>query len=338
MANEPGAAAVAEQPVSTVYVDLQARREAKRDAEKAPIAEPAAPAATPAEDEPIDPELAKEVDQIAPPPATETPQEKAARTRANKERARKGLVSRLGNERDAARAELARVRQELAQHAALPAGAIPAAPSPVSQASVVDPSDPEPTYDSFLKAHPDHPDPYAGYLREQGRWDRRQETRQAAQHQRIASATSAAQQALQAYQQRVETVRQAQPNYYDVVDPFIQSRKDDPRSPYITRSILRDPEWGSRVMYQIAANRDLATLIYSQPDPDSVFEVFGAIKAELKRNATPALPAPTAAVLPPEPVRPVGGGVAPTASTGEFSLAAKRARDKAAGRKTMYWR
>lgn len=331
MANEPGSTAVAEQPAPAADFSLEKYRESKRTpVEAAPVA--AAPAVV-ADDEAVDLELAKEIDQIAPPVKDETPQQKGARTRDYRDRARKGLASRLGNERDAARAEVARLQRELSQRApvaAAPAGATPAASSPAPAASVVDPRDPEPTYDSFLKANPDHPDPYAGFLREQGKWDRRQETRQAAQQSRIASATSAVQQATATYKQRVETVRTAHPNYYDVVDPFVNAAKDHPLSPFITEAILGS-ERGPELLYRIASDRALATKVYASPSVALALKQLGMIEATLP-TATQAPPAsPAVVALPPAPVNPVGGSALPTSGDPTVSLSAWRKHKQAQG-------
>lgn len=279
-------------------------------------------------DEPVDEEVIREIDAMAPPIDAETPEQKVVRIKENRTRANKGLISRLANERDAARAEIARLKA--AQPAisqpevAAPAGAKPAAPSPAQPASVGDPRDPEPTYDSFAEAHPDHPDPYAGYLREQAKWDRRQEARQADQQRRTESATAAVQQATARYRERVETVRKAHPNYYDVVDPFVNAAKGHPYSAAVTETVLTDPEFGPLVLYRLATDREAARAVYNQPSERQALVQLGMIRASMSAMPAPKPVPVTPAALPPEPIKPVGGNAMPTTGDPTASLTAFR--------------
>jgi hypothetical protein len=293
-------------PVASLS-DLSAYREAKSQG----ITEVPNPAATPAvEDAPDpevegDPELRKEIDALEAPKAEETPQEKAARTRRHKEAARKGYATRLANKAHSATERAERAERELAelrQQGNLQPGSGPAAPqatAPVARTETTDPSDPEPTLEAFMKAHPDHADPYAGLQRDLAKWDRRQEARadQAKQSEQQANRSRA--DAITAFDTHSDPLRRVHADFDAKVNNLILT------GPMAT-VVFGAGELGPRLAYHLASNPDLHRRIASLPAAAQLLEL-GEVKATVSAAAKAAKETPPPVTAAPAPHTPVGG-------------------------------
>lgn len=311
--------------------DLSAYRELKS---KGFPEAPATPAA-PVEDAPDpevegNPELRSEIDAIEAPKAEETPQEKAARTRRNKEAARKGYATRLANKAHTATERAERAERELAelrQRGTPQPGSGPAAPqatAPVARTETTDPSDPEPTLEAFMKAHPDHADPYAGLQRDLAKWDRRQEARAESAKQSEQQANKSRADAITVFDGHAESLRRVHADFDAKVNAL------DLTGP-MASVVFGTGELGPRIAYHLATNPDLHRRIASLPSAAQFIEL-GEVKATVSAAAKAAKETPPPVTAAPAPHTPVGGtALAPATfdlsqSTGVDIAAYRRAK------------
>lgn len=276
---------------------------------------PPAPAAdeTPDPEVEADPDLRTEIDAIEAPKADETPAEKAARTRRNKEAARKGYATRQKNRADRAEAETQSLRQELDTLRRQPpaGGTPPAAPPPAARTPVVDPTDPEPVWHpdeslrAFASKHPDHPDPYAGAMAEHARqvaaWDRRQEQKAASRAAQAETSRRNLTQAVTEFDRHAEPLRATHPDFNAKVDSLTLT-------PAMADVIFRAGELGPHVAYALASDPAEYQRIARLSRGEQYAEL-GALRATVKaRVAAPATPPPSPVTAAPTPHVPVGAG------------------------------
>jgi hypothetical protein len=269
-----------------------------------------------------DPEFRAAVDDVEKPKDNETPQEKAARTRRNKETARRGWHTRMQNKA----ARLERENAELRQRAAMP----PPPPDrtqtpPVSahQPAVTaetDPNDPEPSFDSwaakhtldaFVAAHPNHPDPYAAYVaefnKEWSRWDRRQEQRQADSKRREETQRQQAQRVGATVQAHRDAGSAVHPDFETTLHALGTALKGHPADEVIAVALgdITDPKIGSEVLYRLGKNFD-ETRAAVQQGERALLRHIGRLEAAITaERAKPASASPVVTSAPP-PHTPVG--------------------------------
>ena len=214
-------------------------------------------------------------------------------------RRRRSRIRRTGKE------TLLRQRKELREQMAVvqpppAAESRPAAPA-------IDPRDPEPTYESFVAANPNHADPYAGYLRAQAAWDRRQEAKQEhAARQRVAEEQSVSQ-AISTYQGRAQVMREQFSDFDAVTDPFIAQYAQHPSSPAIAAFVASDA-LGPQVLYHLATHPDAVKDVLA-PGVNPLV-ALGEVKATVRAAMAPK-PVPTSQAPAPPSVT-VGSGAQPT--------------------------
>lgn len=218
----------------------------------------------------------------------------------------------------------------------------PAASSPATPV-VADPSDPEPTFESFSKAHPDHPDPYAGFLREQGKWDRRQETRAAAEYHRDQSVLRARQEAAQTFHERAEIFAKEHVDFEPVTAALIQRNDQHPFGLAISQALMDTPN-GEAVFYKLATDPALEAKVFRAKSPVAALVEVGVIAASLSAAPAPQLktvstssPPPT--VLGRKPAAPADEALAAVAA-GDFRAfeAAENAKARAAREQSAHRR
>ncbi len=100
-----------------------------------------------AAEEPEDePEIQAEIDKIEKPADGENPQERSARTKRNRRKAQRAYATRVTRERDEARTELDKLKQQLA---AYKTPRLPEKPPPGATYNGIDPKDPRPSKDKY---------------------------------------------------------------------------------------------------------------------------------------------------------------------------------------------
>lgn len=288
-------------------------------AEEPPPAAPLAPAVAPVvapvveppdPDVAANPELAAEIDTLEAPPSTETPQEKAARTKRHKAAAQRGLVSRLANQRDKERTRATtaeRERDELRQRLQTPPVAQPGQPQPAraAQPPIYDGShsdDPEPTEAQFANA----PDPWLATERAHADWRARKVVRQSnyAAHQasQMGEADQRRTEALRAFDTHAQEVRAEDPGFDAAIEHLELSGPmqavvfgSGKLGPRIARALAKDPVEHQRILAL---------------SPQAQFVELGAIKATVQATLKhPAAPEPTTQA-PPPPSQTAGGTAA----------------------------
>lgn len=311
------AAAVAEPAAPMSLREHIAAEEPAKALPGAPPPAPAAPAAvedTPDPEVVADPELAKAIDELEAPKPEETPQEKAARTRKNKEAARKGLVSRLANQRDKERERAATAERELAElRRSTPApAAAPAAPQPARAAQPVydgtHPDDPEPTLDAFG----DKPDPFVAWSAARADWAARREVRKAHVAGRQASLAASADakrvDQLKAFDTHATEIRKTDPGFDARIAPLNLTGPmcavifgSGELGPYLADALAKDP---------VAYQRIVALPAQAQ------FVELGALKATVQASRkAPAAPEPVTQAPPPPSATAGGAAAAATIDT-----------------------
>lgn len=184
----------------------------------------------------------------------------------------------------------------------------------------VDPNDPEPTFDTFKAAHPDHPDPYAGFLREQGKWDRRQEAKAEAVTRGQQAQAQARHEAVSAYGTRVAAFEAEHADFELVTAPFIQAHARHPYGPAITQALLAD-DAGPAVLYHLAGHPEAAATVFRAPNPARALVALGMVAASLSALTSPppkpALVTPNPTLLGRKPAAPVDEALAAVAR-GDF--------------------
>jgi hypothetical protein len=210
--------------------------------------------------------------------------------RVNQLRREKGDVER---ERDAAKAERDALKARLA------ALEQPKAPEPQKSAETPQ-SDAEPTYEAFVKAHPDHADPYQGYIRELARWDLKQELAK----ERTASAASDAQRAQQVAladfgQRGTKAHADFEAKLTELVDAGVQF------SPVLTLALLEDPD-GPELAYALANDVAEATRLAGMTNERALGKELGKLstKLEVAKHGPSSSEKPQSTAKP--PIKPLG--------------------------------
>lgn len=292
-------------------------------AEEPPAAQPAAPVVAPIVApivEPLDPdvaanpELAAEIDTLEAPPSTETPQEKAARTKRHKAAAQRGLVSRLANQRDKERTRATtaeRERDELRQRLQTPPVASPGQPQPARAAqpptydgSHVD--DPEPTQAQFENA----PDPWLATERAHADWRARKVVRQSnyAAHQasQMGQADQRRTEALRAFDTHAKDVRVEDPGFDAAIEHLELSGP-------MQAVVFGSGELGPRIARALAKDPAEHQRILALP-PQAQFVELGALKATVHAARAKAAATPEPVTQAPSPPSQTAGGTAAAAS------------------------
>lgn len=303
--------------------DLSTYREA-RDKGLTEIPNPAATATTSADEAPdpevdADPDLKAAVDALETPAANETPQQRGARTKKHKERAKQSITTRFKHERDAARAELDEWRSgKRAPHSVSQVAPVPQ-PTVTAGASAETADDPEPTFKAWAAAHPyhaeqygdDHPDPYgewqAEYQDAKSAWRTRRAESAAAQSRQAQQADQDAKVFTQRFQQAANTLAQASPDYDAVVDPFLAAHTGTAYEPALLFALSRVSDPAS-LLYHLA--RTPATMDRfigaARQGREAVLEECGVLRTELAATRSGA--AAPVIKTPPEPHQPGGSG------------------------------
>jgi hypothetical protein len=257
-----------------------------------------------------DPELRQAIDELEAPKPEETPQEKAARTKRHKEAARKGYNTRLANRaaREAQRADA--LQQELETlRRGQPAGGPPAAPAhqPAPKQAETDPTDPEPTFEAYAAKHPNDADPYAGFLRELNRWDRRQEQRQADAVRRDAESRQQAQDIGARIAKRAETGRSVHADYDVTLGALGALLRNIPAADQHVAAVVADIEdekVAGEVLYRLGKQLDETRKAVTSRD--ALTRLIGRLEAAVTAPATPAAAQPVVTSAP-TPHQPTGG-------------------------------
>jgi hypothetical protein len=320
VSNPPtGATAAAPQLVSpeSTSFDLDAHRAARAKGPAAPVDD-----ATPDPDVEGDPELAAEIDALEKPPAEETPQQKAARTRKYKEAAGKSQKTRYKNQRDEARTQLAEREREIEEwrtgkrtHQA-PAPAATSAPAAGALKPSTATDDPKPTLKDFpLEKFKDEEDPYearsAALAEAVARWGTRDEHRKQEEAQRETRQREEAERdedtAARTFNERVE---QAKPRYsdFDAVVGAYTLPKEHPLSRSLFTLVTRS-DVGPDIAYHLGKNRDVLERLMRSRDEDALKEAFYEVRADVKAAMKGNAPATPPKVHPAqEPAQPVNAG------------------------------
>jgi hypothetical protein len=256
-----------------------------------------------------DPELRQAIDELEAPKPEETPQEKAARTKRHKEAARKGYNTRLANRaaREAQRADA--LQQELETlRRGQPAGGPPAAPAhqPAPKQAETDPTDPEPAFADYAAKHPDDLDPYAGYLRELNRWDRRQEQRQSDAAKREADQRQQAADIGQRIAKRADTGRSVHADYDATIGALGTLLRNVPAADTLVAQAvadIADEKVGGEVLYRLGKGLDETRGVIT--NPFALTRLIGRLEAAVTATAAPAAAQPVVTAAP-TPHTPVG--------------------------------
>ncbi len=204
--------------------------------------------------------------------------------------------------------ELLRQRKELRAHLAEAPRETPAAPAS-RPAPVTDPRDPEPTFESFSAANPTHPDPYAGFVRAQAAWDRRQEQRQASVTQQQTRAEQDWSARVAEYHQRAEAARQKFSDFDVVTSEFFDRHSNHPHSQAIAAA-LGSADASAEVAYHLATHPQDASRIFAL-DPVRIALEIGKLSAVFTAPPKETLKPQTTAPAPPSQT--VGAGVTASA-------------------------
>lgn len=301
--------------------DLDTYRGA-RDKGLTEIPNPSAKAApaieAPDPDVEANPELRKEVDAIEAPKDTESPQEKAARTKRNKEQAQKRVATRRQNEITALKQELGELRQRLT---APPSGGNTIEPrkgtEPAKAEPVNDPTDPEPTLEAFMKAHPDHPDHYNGHIRELAKWDRRQEAQQADATRRADAQRAEDVRTREQLQAHATEAAAKHTDYDETIDALDLALGTHPANDLITRFCAHSPAKGE-LAYRLG--KDIPALVAAvKAGRDRLIAHLGAVEAAVAAGAKPVESSKPLTAAP-APHTPVGGGASAHATRDPKSI------------------
>jgi len=304
---------------------------------------PAVPAVDDAPDPEVeaDPELRKAIDELEAPKPEETPQEKRARTLKHKAAARKGFETRQANKV----IRLEREIEELRRAPQAPAGG-PTAPvaanQPAARQAETDASDPEPTFESFAAAHPDHPDVYAGFVRAQAAWDRREEQR-ADKRTADASKRDATQRELVTrFGEHRDAGNSSHADFETSLGALGSALRNHPADEVVFKAVgaIPDKAVGGEVLYRLG--RDIAETRAAAEQGEiallmHIGQVRAVVTAEAKAKAVPtASPVVTNAPPPHTPVGAVTHGTPqnPASKAGtKLSLRELRAFEAAHGRR-----
>lgn len=271
------------------------------------------PDETPDPDVEADPELRAAIDELEAPPATETPAEKAARTRKHKEAARLGFQTRLRNRLTRLEQENRELRQRVSappvREPERPAGS---APRPAVQAES-DPSDPEPTLDAVLAAHPDDPDPYARLQRELAAWDRRQERRADEATRATEQARVRATEARSRLERHADHGRGVYRDYDAKLTTLGQLLHGHPADEVLAAALadIDDAKVGGELLYRVASSLDdlKAAVAGGQA---SLLRFLGRLERDITAAAPKKEPTAPTVTTAPDPHTPVVAAVSTT--------------------------
>lgn len=282
----------------------------------APTAKPADTPA-PADEVPdpeveADPELRAAIDELEAPTEQETPQEKAARTRRNKEAARKGYATRLQNKLSKLAAENEALRKQQTRPAAPSepqAGGDPAAQRPAPQPPApprrpeydgTHADDPEPTPEQFADSN----DPFVEWTKAHNRWSARAEVRRNNYYQQQATQQAQSQtrkvEALRAFDSHANELRKEEPGFDAAIADLELSEP-------MQEVIFGAGKLGPRMALHLAKNPDIHRRLLAMPERQQLFHL-GRIQAAVTAVSAPKPAAPAAPPITqaPAPHTPVG--------------------------------
>lgn len=296
--------AVAEQPMS-----LREHIAAEEPASPvAPVVAPVAtPAAVPAVETPVVPEAA-EVEANSLKPDAELSE--AGRTlRANRADKR---AERIRHDNDELARELHRrqtLRSELERVAPAPAATAAATPA---AGTTVDPSDPRPAYDveKYGKTFPE--DPYAGYLLDLNRWDRRQEAREQAATRQRQQGQQATRASAERLAQQMGTGRTKFSDYDAVIDPVISAlAAGHPQRDVDFTNFILASDVGGEIVYRLGKDSAALQAVLHAKTGVDLARALVAVESGLTGSprAASAEPAPVTQATP-VPSATVGGAAA----------------------------
>jgi hypothetical protein len=160
-----------------------------------------------------------------------------------------------------------------------------------------------------VKAHPDHPDPYQGYIRELGRWDLRQELAK----ERAASSASDAHRAQQtALTDFGERGKKAHDDFEAQLTSLVTAGVQF--SPLLTHALLRDPD-GHELAYALAQDIAEATRLTRMDDPVALGKALGRLATKTAAHQGPAALGQKSTANP--PIKPLAGSSPVTSDDGE---------------------
>lgn len=270
-----------------------------RDEGKTEVPNPAKP---PEPDPEPDPDLQAAVDEIEPPAAEETPQQRSARTKKHREAAIKARVTKLAKARDAERQRAERLERELQQLRTRPP-----APNPPDRVD-------RPTAEAYDGADPKDPEPepkdydsdYA-WTRAHARWAARVERRiadhAARESYRTRVAAERADADRQAFVSGQQTLKE-RIEAYKTTHPDFDAKTTNVEYSLLTHRVLMRSDEGPAIAEYLADTPDLNAQIrdWSQTDPERALIALGRVEAEIlaRRKAPPkpsTAPAPPARTL-----------------------------------------
>ena len=269
------------------------------------------PVETPVIEDPVDPEVEKEIDALQAPEPEETPAQKRARTIANREKAEKAIKTRLANQRDEARQKAERLEREITElRRTAPVAAPAAAPQAAKPVTPVydgaDPNDPEPT----LEAFGDKPDPFVEWTRAHSKWSARVEVRKSDYARDRASRSEAATQsrvaALRAFDAHATELRKTEPTFDAAINDLELSRP-------MQDVIFSAGELGPHLALHLAKDSQTHSRLLTLP-PAQQYVELGIVKAAVTaaRTKAAAPPPPPVTSAPAPPSQTVGGVSAAT--------------------------
>lgn len=200
------------------------------------------------------------------------------------------------------RQELHTLRSELERSAPAQHPAAGGAPAGTTAATAADPRDPEPTFEAFSTANPAHVDPYAGFLRAQAAWDRRQEQRAFVAEHEQRQQVQGKQAAVASYQTRADAMRAQHSDFDAVTSPFLEQYANHPYAPDLAGFLSADPD-GAKVLYHLGKHEDAVRALFTPGIHPLVS--LGAIKALVLGTASRAA---TTSTAPAPPSQTVGAG------------------------------
>lgn len=289
------------EPPATIPIGQASDLATFREARSKGLTEIPNPAAKPAEkvDEPADvdpevaadPDLQQAIDELEPPPAEETPAQKAARTKRHKEAGKKSASTRYRNQRDTARTALSTAEAELADwrsgkrtyQAPTPSTAAPTTKTETAT------DDPKPSLKDFpLEKFSTEDDPYAAQqaaLAEAvARWGARDEHRKqeatARETRQREQADQQQRDARVAYDKRADDAR-ARVADFDAVAGSYSLPPDHPVSPHLYARVM-ESEVGPDIAYHLGKTPDDLARLMASPTLRALDIAFGEVQATVK--------------------------------------------------------
>lgn len=176
----------------------------------------------------------------------------------------------------------------------------------------VDPKDPEPTLEQYVAAHPTDADPYAGWLKDWNRWDRRREARAAEATRQQSDQAAHVTEVRTQLQARATEARTKYSDYDAVVDALDAALGTHPSNALISRFVAKS-KVGGDLAYRLG--KDLERTIEAvKGGAEVLLAHIGVIESHI--SAAAPKPGAAAALVTgaPDPHQPVAA--ASTASTG----------------------